>query len=95
MPFKKGQSGNPKGRKPREVEKDYLARLRACVTPPDWNAIIDRAVVDAKRGDTAARKFLADYLIGVPVQKIEATGKNGEPIEIIEVMRESISQPDK
>jgi hypothetical protein len=71
MTFKKGQSGNPKGRKPREVERDYLARLRACVTPDDWVKIIDRTVTDAKRGDTAARKFLADYLIGAPVQPTE------------------------
>jgi hypothetical protein len=82
MTFKKGQSGNPKGRKPREVERDYLARLRACVTPDDWVKIIDRTVSDAKRGDTAARKFLADYLIGVPVQKMEHTGEDGGAIVI-------------
>jgi hypothetical protein len=82
MPFKKGQSGNPKGRKPREVERDYLARLRACVTPSDWESIIDRTVTDAKRGDTAARKFLADYLIGVPAQKIEHTGEDGGAITV-------------
>jgi hypothetical protein len=72
MTFKKGQSGNPKGRKPREVEKDYLARLRACVTPADWTDIIERAVTEAKRGDAVARKFLSDYIIGVPTQKIDA-----------------------
>ena len=82
MPFKKGQSGNPKGRKPREVEKDYLARLRARVSPSDWEAIVDKAIQGAKRGEGADRKFLADYLIGLPVQRVEHTVPNKIVFEV-------------
>ena len=38
-----------------------------------------RAVQDAKRGDTAARKWLADYLIGTPEQKLDVTS-NGNTV---------------
>jgi hypothetical protein len=63
---------NPKGRPKRKVEDNYLVIFRSAVSPDDWKAIIDKAVIDAKRGDAVARKFIADYLIGAPVQKIDA-----------------------
>jgi hypothetical protein len=62
--------GNPGGgRKPKATEERYLELMKSTVSEADWTAIIARAVVDAKRGDTAARKFIADYLIGPPVEK--------------------------
>jgi hypothetical protein len=76
--FPKGISGNPKGRKPRQIEKDYLALFRSSVSPEDWVDIVLRAVDDAKEGDGVARKFIADYLIGAPVQKIAPTTPDGE-----------------
>jgi hypothetical protein len=82
--FKKGVSGNPKGRKPREVERDYLTIFRSRVSPEDWGEIIDKAVSDAIRGDSVARKFIADYMIGVPVQKIDA--KVDSRAEITEII---------
>lgn len=81
--FIKGVSGNPKGRSPREVEEDYRAILVSNVTKEDWAQIVKRAVVDAKKGDTAARKFIADYLIGLPVQRQEHTGADGNALKIL------------
>jgi hypothetical protein len=62
----KGNSGNPKGRpkKPREVRYHEIT-LTTC-TFDDWQAIVAKAVEQAKRGDAVARKWLADYLVGVP-----------------------------
>jgi len=37
----------------------------------DWNTIIDSAVARAKAGDSTARQWLSDYLLGKPVQKQE------------------------
>ena len=50
------------------LDVDYTA---PCIHPGDWDAIIGKAVDQAKRGDAMARKFIADYLIGAPVQKNE------------------------
>jgi hypothetical protein len=80
--FQKGQSGNPAGRPKRKIEEDYLKALASSVTPEDWQMICQRAVRDAKKGDATARKWLSDYLIGAPVQKLEHTGEDGGAIRI-------------
>lgn len=49
------------------------------VTFDDWKAIIRKAVFQAKRGNTNARKFLADYLMGPPNQRMDITS-GGERI---------------
>lgn len=53
------------------------------VTFDDWQEIIKKAVGQAKKGDSTARKWLGDYLIGTPVQKQEITGKDGDALRII------------
>lgn len=70
--FVKGHGNTGAGRKKREVEESYLKIFRNAVTEDDWKAIIYKAIEQAKRGDNVARKFIADYLIGVPVQKVDA-----------------------
>jgi len=79
--FIKGVSGNPKGRAPREIEETYRAILIDEVSPDDWRQIIRKAKDQAKRGDTSARKFLADYIIGLPVQKVAGDKEN--PLKVI------------
>jgi hypothetical protein len=69
---KSGSVLNTKGRPKREVEKNFLARMVSRVSPEDWDAIIDKAIQGAKRGDPADRKFLADYIIGPPVVKTDS-----------------------
>lgn len=80
--FVKGSSGNPRGRMPKErEEKFYEITMNAC-TYKDWEVITRKAVEQAKRGDAVARKWLADYLIGAPVQRQEISGKDGEAITV-------------
>ena len=71
--FVKGNGGGP-GRKPRAVEQSYLDATMAAVSLEDWTAIVRQAVTDAKAGDAAARKWLSDYLLGLPAQKVEHSG---------------------
>ena len=78
--FIKGVSGNPKGRSQKSREERYLDILVSTVTEQDWQAIIQRAIGDAKKGDNTARKWLADYLIGPPVERKEVTGAGAGPI---------------
>lgn len=78
--FTKGNSGGP-GRPKKEREEKFLEiTLNAC-TYKDWRAIIKKAVEQAKRGNPQARKFLADYLIGLPKQRHELTGADGGPVQ--------------
>ena len=69
--FVRGCKPGP-GRPSRDVEEDYLKIMRSVVTPERWREICERAYRDAKKGDTSARRFLADYIVGKPVERIEA-----------------------
>jgi len=73
--FKKGHTGNPNGRAPRGREERYYEILKQSVSIDDWKQIITKAVDQAKRGDAVARKWLADYLIGPPVEPIDITNR--------------------
>ena len=77
--FVKGNGGGP-GRPKKAREERYREILLNTVTFDDWQDIIKRAVNDAKKGDTSARKWLSDYLIGPPVERKEITGADGDTI---------------
>ena len=87
--FPKGVSGNPTGRKKRQVEDDFMQLLKGAVTREDWIEICIKAVRQARSGDAVARKWLADYLIGSPVQRMEHSGAEGGPIQYVEVVLDS------
>lgn len=88
--FIKGHSGGP-GRPKKEREERFKEITLSSVTYADWKEIVEKAVVQAKRGDNQARKFLADYLMGPPIQRTELTGADGGAIEVDDV-RESIQR---
>ena len=80
--FAKGHSGNPQGRPKRSTEERYLRALSTFVTMEDWEKIVRSAVSRAKCGDSTARQWLSDYLIGKPVQRTEVSGPGGEVLTI-------------
>ena len=80
--FIKGVSGNPQGRPKKEREERFYEITLSTVGFEDWKAIIQKAVKQAKAGDSMARKFLADYIMGPPVQRSEVTGKDGGIIRV-------------
>jgi len=77
--FAKGNSGGPGRPSKKREERFYGITLRAC-TFKDWREIVKTAVRQAKTGDTMARKFLADYIIGPPAQRLALTGADGVPL---------------
>lgn len=81
--FVKGVSGNPNGRGTKEREIQYREIMVSTVTLDRWKKIIAKAADQAERGDSVARKWLADYLIGTPIQKAEVSGADGSALEII------------
>ena len=77
-----GQSGNPGGRPKRPKAEAYLRTLEQGVTLADWKLIIEKAVAQAQRGDSRARTWLSDYLLGKPLQRTEVTGADGGPLSL-------------
>lgn len=61
--FLPGSASLSPGRPPRETEQTYLRALSERVTLDDWNAVIEKALAQAKGGDSRARNFLASWLL--------------------------------
>jgi len=79
--FVKGHNGGP-GRPKRSTEEKYLTALSRHVTLKDWATIVNTAVARAKAGDSTARQWLSDYLMGKPVQRQEISGVDGAAIDV-------------
>jgi len=77
--WKKGQTGNPKGRLPRRVEDSYMDATFSRVSLDDWGEVVAKALEDAKGGDRFARDWLSKFL--VPDQAIKLLLKQGEASE--------------
>ena len=63
----KASSGRPT--KTREIK--FFDLTVSAVTENDWSDIVSKAKDQAKRGDSVARKWLADYLVGQAVSRME------------------------
>lgn len=51
----------------RRTEGDYMGVLLEAVTLDDWRAVVNNAKTLAQAGDSQARAWLAQYLMGKPV----------------------------
>ncbi len=56
-----GNPGGP-GRPPRTTEETYLRAMRDVVTLEEWEAIVRRAVQQAKQGNSAAHNWISRHL---------------------------------
>ena len=79
MKFQPGNPGGP-GRPKKAIEERYVKSLYSVLKQSDWKEIVEKAIAQAKRGDHQARKWLSDYALGTPIQRIENTGADGGPI---------------
>ena len=81
-PFKKGQSGNPKGR-PKKIPAidallaDVLGKERGGKTEAE--AILTALAMRARSGDVRAAEVLLDRAYGKPKQSIEHGNADGKP----------------
>ena len=78
--FKKGSTGNPNGRPPRATEEEYLCAFNETLTVDDWVRIVRKAITQARGGDRDARRFLADYALGKPEQRMRLRGDKDAPV---------------
>lgn len=53
-----------RGRPPVEREERYYEIAMTACTYREWKAIVKRAVADAMRGNSAARTWLSNFLLG-------------------------------
>jgi hypothetical protein len=88
--FKKGASGNPRGRPARDRERRYLEIAKTAVTFEQWRGIIKAAADDALAGDAQARRFLADYLIGPPGKLRERADADEQAPVVVENMSDVV-----
>lgn len=81
--FQKGTSGNPKGgNSATKHNKALKAAFDKAITEKDIKAVVAKMILQARKGDAAARRDMFDRLWGRPAQPI--VGDNdGAPIEII------------
>ena len=92
--FISGNSGGP-GRPSKKREERFLEITVAACTFTDWRAIVKKAVEQARRGNPIARKWLSDYLIGPPAQKLKLAGEDGEALTIVlKPVRADIGESD-
>ena len=73
--WKKGQSGNLKGRTPNEFSLTIAMQEYLIANPDERQAIVQRVVSDAKRGEPYAAKLAWSYLDGLPPASIDLTSK--------------------
>jgi len=84
--FKKGQSGNPKGRPKRDwtvaglIEEAMEAEDETGI--PYKKAVYDKLVLLAKKGDVMAIKEINNRLDGMPKQSVEIGNKDNKPFYV-------------
>lgn len=87
--FKKGQSGNPKGRP--VGSKDYKTIMWEALekiandtgkesAEEIYKEILMKGAISARKGDYRFYKDILDRVHGSAIQKNEHTGKDGEPL---------------
>lgn len=81
--WKPGESGNPNGRPKKGLAVAEM--INAKVTDKDWEAILAKAVEQAKAGDKGARDFLANRKDGLPVATQRIAITDLEPLEGLDI----------
>lgn len=71
--FAKGTTGNPNGRPPRATEEEYVGRIRDAVSPERWKKVVEQMLKRAENGDVHSARFIAEYLLGRPKQRLDLT----------------------
>jgi hypothetical protein len=84
IPFRKGQSGNPKGRQkgvPNKATKEIRELARALFDEAYWKRV--KARIDSGDLPPALEQTFLAYGYGKPKETVEVSGPDGAPIESV------------
>lgn len=84
-PFKKGQSGNPKGRQKKLPALDaLLADVLGGENPDESEAknVLEALLKQAKKGNVQAAVAVLDRAYGKPKQPVEHSGDKDNPVRV-------------
>lgn len=81
--FKKGQSGNPKGRPPKGYSITEWFKEMLNSNPEYKDAIGNSIMKKALQGDVTAQKLVWQYMDGMPKQGVELSGPDGGDIPVL------------
>lgn len=83
--FKKGQSGNPAGRRRKRVVDDYLKAAVLAKGGAAAKAIAQRVIGEALKGDIPAAKLIYERIGGKPRSAEEMAAQNGDELTLAQV----------
>jgi hypothetical protein len=72
----KGVGGNPNVKRQAALKKAFIE----CVTEEDVRKLYASLLAAALGGDTQSARLIMDHALGKPVQVLEVTGTEGEPV---------------
>jgi hypothetical protein len=81
--FKKGESGNPKGRPPKGYSISDWFKHMLNEKPEIKDAIAKSILKKALEGDTVAQKLVWNYMDGLPLQQTDITS-GGKPVPLFD-----------
>lgn len=81
--WKEGQSGNPNGRPPKGYSITEWFHNMFNESPEVKDAMGKSIIKKALEGDVSAQKMIWQYMDGMPLQKNEIGGIDGEPIKYL------------
>jgi hypothetical protein len=83
MTFKKGVSGNPKGRALESEQRRRIARLKLEKHLEEAIAVIASQLKSSEETSSQwASKMVLEYVVGKPQQAVEVAGEGGEPLGV-------------
>ena len=88
--FKKGTSGNPKGRPPKEFAlNDHIREIAnqpmGKTKKTMLESVVNTVYQEALSGNMTAVNFLADRILGKPSQSIGIKDVSDEPIKVFDI----------
>lgn len=76
FPRLKPGKGNPQAKRIHE----YRLALRSAISIKDFQAVVRAIARKAMRGDVLAAREIFNRILGLPVQPVELSGADGEPL---------------